>query len=86
MKLKLVTEKIRELGFDLGEKAQDEFKQLAMITALRQAQDGTYYIRNWWRGPLLYALLSHYRPHNVLEFGTGRGYGALSMASEDSSV
>jgi len=80
MKLKLVTEKIRELGFDLGEKAQDEFKQLAMITALRQAQDGTYYIRNWWRGPLLYALLSHYRPHNVLEFGTGRGYGALSMA------
>lgn len=80
MKMKLVTEKMQELGFDLDEKAKDEFKQLAKITALRQAQDGTYYVRNWWRGPLLYALVSHYRPRNVLEFGTGRGYGALSMA------
>jgi predicted O-methyltransferase YrrM len=80
MKLKLITEKMQELGFDSGEKTKDEFKQLAGITALRQAQDGTYYVRNWWRGPLLYALVSHYRPRSVLEFGTGRGYGALSMA------
>ena len=80
MKLKLVTEIMQELGFDLGEKAKDEFRQLAGITALRQARDGTYYDRNWWRGPLLYALVSHYRPRSVLEFGTGRGYGALSMA------
>lgn len=80
MKLKLVTEMMQELGFDLAEKAKDEFRQLARITALRQAQDGTYYVRNWWRGPLLYALVNHYRPRNVLEFGTGRGYGALSMA------
>jgi predicted O-methyltransferase YrrM len=80
MKLKLITEKMQELGFDLSEKAKDEFKHLARVTALRQAQDGTYYVRNWWRGPLLYALVSHYIPRNVLEFGTGRGYGALSMA------
>lgn len=80
MKLKLITEKMQELGFDLGEKTKDEFRQLAGITALRQAQDGTYYVRNWWRGPLLYALVSHHRPRSVLEFGTGRGYGALSMA------
>jgi hypothetical protein len=80
MKLKLVTEKMQELGFDLSEKTKDEFNQLAGITALRHAQDDTYYVRNWWRGPLLYALVSHYRPRNALEFGTGRGYGALSMA------
>jgi len=80
MKLKLVTEMMQELGLDLSEKTKDEFRQLAGITALRQAQDGTYYVRNWWRGPLLYALVSHYRPRSVLEFGTGRGYGALSMA------
>lgn len=80
MKLKLVTEIMQELGFDLDEKTKDEFRQLAGITALRQAQDGTYYVRNWWRGPLLYALANYYRPRNVLEFGTGRGYGALSMA------
>lgn len=71
---------MKDLGFDLDEKAKDEFMQLAKITALRQAQDGTYYVRNWWRGPLLYALVSHHRPRSVLEFGTGRGYGALSMA------
>ena len=65
MKLKLVTEIMQELGFDLGEKAKDEFRQLAGITALRQARDGTYYVRNWWRGPLLYALVSHYRPRSV---------------------
>ncbi|HEB35640.1 hypothetical protein LCGC14_1073700 [marine sediment metagenome] len=80
MKPKLVTEIMQELGFDFDEKTKDEFKQLARVTALRQAQDGTYYVRNWWRGPLLYTLVSHYRPRNVLEFGTGRGYGALSMA------
>ena len=80
MKQKLVTEIMQELGFDLGEKTKDEFRQLARVTALRQAQDDTYYVRNWWRGPLLYALVSHYKPRSVLEFGTGRGYGALSMA------
>jgi predicted O-methyltransferase YrrM len=80
MKPKLVTEIMQELGFDFDEKTKDEFKQLARVTALRQAQDGTYYVRNWWRGPLLYALVSHYKPRSVLEFGTGRGYGALSMA------
>jgi hypothetical protein len=80
MKLKLVTEKIQELGVDLSERTKDELRKLAGITALRQAPDDTYYLRNWWRGPLLYALVSHYRPRNVLEFGTGRGYGALSMA------
>lgn len=80
MKQKLVTEIMQELGFNSDEKTKDEFRQLAGITALRQAQDGTYYVRNWWRGPLLYALVSHYRPRNILEFGTGRGYGALSMA------
>lgn len=71
---------MRELGFVLDDRTRDEFRHLARVTALRQAQEGTYYVRNWWRGPLLYALVSHYRPRSVLEFGTGRGYGTLSMA------
>lgn len=35
---------------------------------------------NLKRGPMLYALVAARRPRVVLEFGTGRGYGALSMA------
>jgi len=46
---------------------------------MRKAPDGTYYPGNWWRRPLLYALVGYYKPINVLEFGTGRGYGAISM-------
>jgi len=75
-----ISSKLQELGYSRMESNWAEFNQLAKLTALRQAPDGTYYLGNWWRGPLLYALVGHYKPMNVLEFGTGRGYGAISMA------
>lgn len=56
------------------------FEELADLTALRLAADGSYYASNYARGWLLYALVAARRPANVLEFGTGRGYGALCMA------
>jgi hypothetical protein len=58
----------------------DEFRRLAAVTALKRAADGEFFSGHWWRGPLLYALVTHYRPRHVLEFGTGRGYGAVCMA------
>lgn len=58
----------------------DEFRRLAAVTALKRAADGEFFAGHWWRGPLLHALVAHYRPRHVLEFGTGRGYGAVCMA------
>ena len=35
---------------------------------------------NFNRGPLLYALISKFDPKNMLEFGTGGGFGTMCMA------
>ena len=35
---------------------------------------------NFNRSPLLYTIISKYRPKNILEFGTGGGFGTMSMA------
>ena len=75
-----VKAKIENLGFKSAIEIWHDLISMAKLTALRKAPDGTYYLSNWWRGPLLYALVSYYKPKNVLEFGTGRGYGAISMA------
>lgn len=68
----------------LGERPEPDrwaFLQcLARLTALKQAPDGTFHLGHWWRGPLLYTLVQRSRPRHILEFGTGRGYGALCMA------
>ena len=66
------------LGIDLPPQA--DFWKLGDQTALRVSPDGSYYRSNYERGMLLYALVAHHRPKTVLEFGTGRGYGTLSMA------
>jgi hypothetical protein len=71
--------KLKSLGFRTEQDQWLEFNRWARLTALRQAPDKTFYLSNWWRGPLLYTLISHYRPRHILEFGTGRGYSALSM-------
>lgn len=73
-------EKLRELGFNEEPEELQKFKYLASQLALRQSEDGTYYYSNWLRGPLLYALVQAKHPRRVLEFGTGRGYGAVCMA------
>jgi methyltransferase family protein len=57
-----------------------EFRRLAELTGLRRSAQGGYYLSNLHRGLLLYALVRKHRPRTILEIGTGRGYGALSMA------
>ncbi len=49
------------------------------LTALKRSPMGDFHLGHWWRGPLLYSLVQYHRPRHVLEFGTGRGYGALCM-------
>ncbi|MBI3522153.1 MAG: class I SAM-dependent methyltransferase, partial [Chloroflexi bacterium] len=72
----------RELIDSLGVSvpADQEFDRVADLTALRRDATGGVYRSNDARGPLLYALVAARRPQRVLEFGTGRGYGALCMA------
>lgn len=59
----------------------DRLRRLARVTALKRAIDGRLHADTWWRGPILYELIRRYRPAHVLEFGTGRGYGAVCMAT-----
>lgn len=73
-----IADKIAELAVPVPE--QDSFWRLGDLTALRQDAQGRFYRSNYGRGPLLYALVVRRRPAAILEFGTGRGYGALSMA------
>jgi predicted O-methyltransferase YrrM len=55
-------------------------RDIAKLTALRSDVDANFYISNFWRGPMLYSLVRRLKPRTILELGTGRGYGALSMA------
>lgn len=56
------------------------FLEIGDLTALRKDPSGKFYRSNYNRGILLYSLITKYKPKTILEFGTGRGYGALSMA------
>lgn len=58
----------------------DELHELAGLTALRIDSRGGFYVSNFWRGPMLYALVRALKPKRILELGTGRGYGAFCMA------
>jgi len=73
-----VKEKVQELVATLP--PVEDFWALGDLTALRNGKEGRYYRSNYERGLLLYALVTKFRPKVVLEFGTGRGYGALCMA------
>ncbi len=79
---------LAEWGEDPDERRWDPLRRLANLTALKRAKDGTFHLGHWWRGPLLYAWVQRYQPRHVLEFGTGRGYGALCMAqaAEDAKL
>jgi len=57
-----------------------EFVRLGDLLKLRHEADGTFHHANYESGLLLYALVRHFRPQNILEIGTGRGYGAFCMA------
>jgi hypothetical protein len=75
-----IRQKLKELGFSDQEAEWQHLRHLANLTALKKRGDGTFDPGHWWRGPLLYALVSSLKPRCVLEIGTGRGYGAISMA------
>lgn len=64
----------------VGQIPLGEIEGLAKLTALRRSAAGTFYFSNIYRGELLYQLVRGLKPANVLEIGTGRGYGALCMA------
>jgi hypothetical protein len=50
------------------------------LTKLRGNPQAGFHHANYESGLLLYALVRHFRPTEILEIGTGRGYGAMCMA------
>jgi hypothetical protein len=73
-----VKDKVQELGANLP--PVNEFWTIGGLTALRSSADGRFYRSNYERGLLLYTMVAKYQPSVTLEFGTGRGFGALCMA------
>ena len=73
-----IKDKIAILGVEIP--SFDSFLQIGDLTALRQDSNGEFYRSNYERGLLLYSLVAKQRPRVILEFGTGRGYGAVCMA------
>ena len=64
----------------ISETTLTSLRRLASLTALRREDGHGYFVSNFSRGPLLYGLVTANKPNAILELGTGRGYGALSMA------
>ncbi len=56
-----------------------KFEELGNATSLYH-DNGNFYKLNFERGILLYALISKYKPKNILEFGTAAGFSTLCMA------
>lgn len=52
MNIDISIKQLQQLACSLYRSNCDEFRQLANLTALRKAADVTYYLGNWWRGPL----------------------------------
>jgi hypothetical protein len=73
-----VIEYIESLGVKLP--PLEEFWKLGDSTALWTNKDNQFVRLNYYRGPLLYALVAKYKPKTVLEFGTAKGYATLCMA------
>jgi len=58
----------------------ETFLKLGDMTALFINKKNQFVRLNYNRGPLLYGLISKYKPKTVLEFGTAGGFGTLCMA------
>ena len=56
----------------------NDFWELGNATSLSEETGGQKL--EFYRGPLLYALICHLKPKQILEFGTGGGYSTLCMA------
>lgn len=74
-----VTDKVAELAPDPP--AWEDFVRLGGLTKLRRLPDGRFVPVNLESGLLLYALVQRFRPRSILEIGTGRGFGALCLAT-----
>ncbi len=75
-----ITDMVARFGGSPNAADWEEFHRLYKLLALRRTPEGRYHEPNWWRGPLLFCLVREFRPRVILEFGTGRGYGAVCMA------
>lgn len=73
-----ITEFVESTGLTIP--PVEQFWKLGDLTGLRQDKSGRFYRANYERGILLYVLVATHKPKTVLEFGTGRGYGAICMA------
>jgi len=78
MKKVTVMEFIESLGIKLP--PLEEFWKLGDMTALWTNEANQFVKLNYYRGPLLYALVAKHRPKTVLEFGRAKGYSTLCMA------
>jgi Methyltransferase domain len=73
-----VRDKLAELATPIPD--WQVFRRLGDLTKLRH-ENGRFHPVNYESGLLLHALVRKYRPQRILEIGTGRGYGALCLAS-----
>src|SRR5688572_16358019 len=73
-----VREKIRELGVKHPD--WSVFRRIGDLTKLRHHPAHGFYPVNYESGLLLYALVTCFRPRQVLEIGTGRGFASICMA------
>jgi hypothetical protein len=68
------------LNLDVELPPYEEFIKIADMTALHESEKNQFIQLNYERGPLLYGLISKFKPTNILEIGTARGYSTLCMA------
>ncbi|WP_268544243.1 O-methyltransferase [Candidatus Nitrosotenuis cloacae] len=68
---------IKSLGVAVPD--DEEFLKLSKLTPM-YPENKELYIINYERGMLLYSIVAKYKPLNILEIGTAKGYSALCMA------
>ena len=73
----MIEEFIKNLDVKIPDK--EDFFQLSRIIPINPKRSDYFHI-NFERGMLLYALITKYRPKNILEIGTAEGYSTLCMA------
>ncbi len=65
------------MDIDLPKKLE---KLIDELTYYKSSVDNQIVNFNYERGYVLYALVAHLKPKNILEFGTAKGFGTLCMA------
>lgn len=73
----MIEEFIKNLDVKIPDK--ENFFQLSRIIPINPKRSDYFHV-NFERGMLLYALITKYRPKNILEIGTAEGYSTLCMA------